>query len=386
MIHFVNKKRLVRHFCELVSIDSPSFGEEKMCQKLQETLENLGLSVDRDDAGKQYHVRYGNLLAFLPGSEGTSQNPGKQFSSLPPLLFCCHMDTVVPALSKKAVVHEDGTITSDGSTVLGADDVAGVVSILEALQIIQERKLPHRPIEVLFTMAEEAYSRGMLYFDDTKLRSVEGYTLDLAGPVGSCAYAAPTLLRFTIVCKGRSAHAGFAPETGVHAIAIAAAAIARLPLGHVDDSTTLNIGGIEGGLATNIVPDQCTVTGEVRSLQHETAVSQLNRIQQIFEEEAVRLGGGINFTSQLGCRAFFTDPDSTVVKRFESACSSVGLTPTLTKTFGASDNNYLSQGSFSGIVLANAMNQVHSCSEYTSVEELTRSTALTLALMLSEES
>ena len=390
----INSDRLVRLFCELVAIDSPSYHEEIMCATLKERLETLGLAVTQDDAGRHYHVSYGNLLGFLPGSAGdpakvAGSRPAKEESversQLPPLLFCCHMDTVVPAIGKKAMVHEDGTITSDGSTVLGADDVAGIVSILEALQILQEHHLPHRPLEILFTMSEEVYSRGMLYFDMTKLRSQEGYTLDLTGPVGTAAYAAPSIVPFTVVCKGRAAHAGFAPESGVHAIAMSGAAISRLPLGHVDEGTTLNIGGIEGGKATNIVPEQCTVTGEVRSLSHKTAMEQLALTRHIFEEEAARFGGEIELSHYSGCKAYATELSQPVVRRFEKACEELGFTPSLVKTFGGSDNNCLAQGNFQGIVLANAMNRCHSCEEYTTVEELIRSTALTLALMCSDE-
>lgn len=377
----INSSRLTRLFCDLTAIDSPSYHEDEMCAVLKKRLESLGLTVQQDDAGRRYGTDYGNLLGFLPGLDGD----GQAFCSLPPLLFCCHMDTVVPALGKKAVVHEDGRITSDGSTVLGADDVSGIVSVLEALQAIRENRLPHRPLEILFTMSEEVYSRGMLYFDYTKLRSQEGYTLDLTGPVGAAAYAAPSIVPFTAVCRGRAAHAGFAPETGIHAIAMASAAIRRLPLGHVDACTTLNIGSIEGGTATNIVPECCTVAGEVRSHSHETAMEQLALAQRIFEEEAARFGGEVEFSHYIGCKAYATALTHPVVRRFEHACRQLGLTPSLAKTFGGSDNNCLAQEGFQGIVLANAMNRCHSCEEYTSVDELVRSAALTLALMCSPE-
>lgn len=377
---YIDSERLTRSFCRLVSIDSPSYGEQKMCSVLKDTLIRLGLTVEEDDAGSHYGVNYGNLLAFLP-----AQDDSGMLSDLEPLLFCCHMDTVEPALGKKAIVHEDGTITSDGTTVLGADDVAGIASILEALTVIQEKGLAHRPIEILFSMSEEAYSRGMLYFDYQKLRSKEGYTLDLTGPVGGAAYVAPSIVPFTIVCRGRAAHAGFAPETGIHAVAMASAAIARLPLGHVDDCTTLNIGSIEGGGATNIVPETCTVQGEVRSHNHDTAMEQLELTRRIFEEEAARMGGQIDFSYYIGCKAYATDLASPVVARFQKACRTLGLTPSLVKTFGGSDNNCLAQEGFTGIVLANAMNRAHSCEEYTSMEELKRSAALALTLMLSKE-
>lgn len=374
----IHSERLVSTFCRLVSIDSPSYQEDEMCATLTDALKSLGLEVIMDDAGSHYGLTYGNLYALVPGT-GSCRD-------LPPILFCCHMDTVVPALGKKAILHEGGLITSDGTTVLGADDLSGVSAILEALTILKENDLDHRPIEIIFSMSEEVYSRGAMYFDQSRLLSHEGYILDLTGPVGTAAYTAPSIVPFTIHIHGKAAHAGFAPETGVHAIAIASAAIHQLPLGHVDQRTTLNIGSIEGGSRTNIVPESCVVHGEVRSLNHAVAMEQLEKTRLIFEEEAARLGGSIDFEYFIGCKAFETAIDDPCTKRFSAACERLGLTPSLVQTFGGSDNNIFSQSeTFNGIVLASAMEQCHSCAEYTTVDQLGACAALTLELMLSRD-
>jgi tripeptide aminopeptidase len=174
-------------------------------------------------------------------------------------------------------------IRSRGKTVLGADDMAGVAAILEALQVIREKNLPHGPVEVLFTVAEEAYAKGAGVFDFAKLMSEEAYVLDLAGPVGTAAYAAPSILSFTAVIRGRASHAGFAPQKGIHAIAVAADAISMMPMGRIDEETSVNVGTIAGGLGTNIIPDKCVVRGEVRSLSHEKAVKQAELVKKQFE-------------------------------------------------------------------------------------------------------
>lgn len=80
-------------------------------------------------------------------------------------------------MGKKAVLHEDGTITSDGSTVLGADDLSGVCAILEALTSLKEDGTPHRPLELLFDVAEETYCAGIRQFDFSRLKSKEAYVL-----------------------------------------------------------------------------------------------------------------------------------------------------------------------------------------------------------------
>src|SRR5213079_2957337 len=72
--------------------------------------------------------------------------------------------------------------------------------------------------------------------------------------------------RINAELHGASAHAGIRPEKGRNAIAAAAAALARLEWGRLDDKTTANIGVIDGGTATNVVAERCRVQLETRSL------------------------------------------------------------------------------------------------------------------------
>jgi len=275
----VNRERMLRTFQTLVSIDSPSYGERSMGDHLKRQLAALGISPEEDGAGAAIGGNCGNIYGLLPGDE-----------SLPPLLFCTHMDTVEPGVGKRAVVGEDGVIRSGGDTVLGADDCAGTAAILEALRVIRERDLCHRPIEILFTAAEEAYSKGITQMDFSRIRSREAYVLDLTGPVGSAAYQAPSILSLAVSVRGRASHAGFAPEDGVHAIQAASDAVARLPMGKIDGETTCNIGVIRGGRATNIVPDLCELQGEIRSYSHARALELSEEVRRHFEDAARRFG------------------------------------------------------------------------------------------------
>ena len=75
------------------------------------------------------------------------------------------MDTVEPSKGKKGIIGEDGVIRSSGKAVLGADDVAGLVEILEGIRSVKEAGVPHRDIEILFAIAEELYIKGSSVFD-----------------------------------------------------------------------------------------------------------------------------------------------------------------------------------------------------------------------------
>ena len=375
----INSKRICREFETLVSFDSESFAEYDIKEYLKEKLRTLGLTVEEDDAWKAFQPQYpkaaGNLYGFLGGNV-----PGE------PVLFSAHMDTVSPGKGKKVIWHEDGKVTSDGTTVLGADDVSGIVSILEALQVIKEKNLPHPDLEIVITVAEEAFGKGAAAFDYGKVKSRIGYFLDLTGKVGTAAVRAPSILSLNIEIIGKASHSGFALEEGVSALTIAANAISRLPTGRVDPDTSVNFGLISGGTGKNIVPPSVHIEGEIRSLVHEKALAQAELIEKTFREEAQRIGGRIEFEATEVLRAYDIAENEKVRKRFDKAISQLGWDKAeYITTFGGSDGNYFNKNGIRSIVVANAMENVHTVSEYTRISELVRSAELTLKLMTIEE-
>ena len=373
----INEERLLTEFKRLVSFDSESFHERDIREYLQEKLKALGLIATEDNAvGKlrPFGAETGNLYAFLKGTR-----PGR------PLLFSAHMDTVSPGIGKCAVFHGDGSIHSDGTTVLGADDAAGLAAILEALTVIQERDLPHPDLEILFPVAEERYGRGSAAFDYTILHAKEAYVLDLTGEIGTAALCAPSILSVDIRVQGRSSHAGFSPEAGVNALSIAAEALSQLGTGHVNADTTVNFGQIEGGEGRNIVPGNILIRGEIRSLRHEDALAQGEKIRARFLEAAEKCGGTAEISITEEIRAYAIGKDEPVVRRFQRAAIESGLISRLTETFGGSDNNNFALHGIRGIVLACGMHNVHSVDEYTTQEELLKTAELTLLLMTMED-
>lgn len=368
----ISPDRITEKFLNLTAIDSPSFGERKMADRLTYELIKLGFTVNEDEAGGKVNGTAGNIYAYLPGTEGA------------PLLFSGHMDTVEPALNKKAQLHPDGTITSSGTTVLGADDVAGLTIILEALTSIKEDNLPHRPLEVLFTIAEEPYDYGSEVFDFCKIRSKEAYVLDLNGDIGGAAYAAPTICSFSAEIFGKSSHAGFAPEKGIHAIAVAAEAISKLKMGYIDRETTFNIGTVEGGSATNIVPEHCVVKGEIRSYSNTTAKNLLDLVADIFSQVAASYGATCKINSRFGCRSYEIPTEHPVILRYIEACKNAGIDTKLFKTFGGSDANQFAQYGITGLVIANAMYRSHTCQEYTNVADMEKVSEVVQSIMLSQ--
>lgn len=350
-------------FLKLVEIDSPSGEEGEIREYLKKIYGNIGVYFDEDEAG--------NLYAEIKGVGDY-------------LLLSSHMDTVNPGKGKKAVVKDDGTITSDGTTVLGADDYSGLVEIYEVVKYIQENDITHRPLEILFTTGEELYCVGAKKFDFDKVKAKEAYVLDLSGPVGNAAYAAPTIISFEAAIHGKAAHAGFHPEDGIHAIQAAAKAIGKLKLGRVNDGVTGNVGTIQGGTGTNIIPEEVTVRGEIRSLVHEDAVNLVREYRDTFEKEAVKIGAKVSWKEEIHIMAYETPLRSKAITNFKNAVAAAGISPKLEKTFGGSDQNVFAQKGIDGIVVANSMNNVHSVQEYTNIHEIEKVVEILLHLCLAK--
>jgi tripeptide aminopeptidase len=366
----INEKRLVDQFCELVLIDSPSLGERQMADTIKILLGELGCQVREDETGPRISGNCGNLVATCPGSlEG------------PPLLLAGHLDTVEPCHGKKAVIGGDRIIRSQGTTILGADDLAGITAILEALRTARERNIPHRSLEFLLTVAEELHLKGSHQLEPGLLQAREAYVLDTSGAPGFAVLAAPGHILMSFAVTGKAAHAGIAPQDGINAITAAARGIAAMKLGRIDPDTTANIGRIEGGGETNIVAAHCLVTAECRSLDYGRLVEQAAGMRGAMEQAAFEAGASLAVEQTISYLPYHVDAVRPVVRRFENACRLSGLTARLGPGGGGSDNNVLAQMGIEGIVLSCGMNQVHSCREEISIADLCGTARLLLALI-----
>lgn len=364
----LNKERLIKEFETLVRFDCESYHEKEIGNYLVKKFQSLGMEVKVDDAptklAEKNHVdtkeSYGNIYAFLKGNDETKE----------PLFLNGHMDTVKPGKHKVPVIHDNGLITSDGTTVLGADDAAAVAEMIELMTIIQEDHLKHGDIEIIVAACEEPFCQGASVFDYSWIQARTGYTLDLAGKIGGAAISAPTILSFTITVHGKSAHAGFAPEEGIHALQASAKAISKIHMGHVDENTVVNIGTMQGGIQRNSVPDLVTMTGEIRSLIHERAYEEWEKIKKAFEDCCTEIGATVDFDFTEEVKAYSIPEDATVVKRYVEACKKCGIDVELSSTFGGSDNHHYTNNGIQGIVIANAMNACHTTNEFTSIQDM----------------
>ena len=347
----INPERVLQTFLELVRIDSPTGHEEVIGRHLSAQLEHLGLQVQIDAAG--------NLIARLP-QDGADDNW---------LLLSAHMDTAGDGMGIRPLVR-DGIVTSDGTTILGADDKSGVAVILEVLQKLRERGTAHPPLEVVFSTGEEQGLVGARQLDLSQLRARRGVVLDSGGEVGNIVVAGPTEIMFTAVIHGRKAHAAAEPEKGIHAIRVAAEAITAMSFGRIDEETTANIGMIKGGIATNVVPDEVTVDGEVRSHDVDKLARQVDAMKSAFDEAGDKYGARIEWRMERAYQGFRLPEDAPIIQRVVGAVEAIGKTPNLKPTAGGSDANVFNAGGLQCTNISTGMMKVHTAEEYIAVADL----------------
>jgi len=364
----MNKQRLVNTLMDILKIDSPAKSERVVADYLIEYFRTIGIQLVEDAAGEKIGGNSGNLYAFIPGD-----------SAVEPVVFLAHMDTVAPTFGLHPKLDES-FIRSDGNTVLGGDDKAGVAVLCEMARIISEATMRHRPVEIIFTIAEEIGLYGIKHFDHSKIKSKFAYVLDTFGPAGNIITKSPSLERISISILGKAAHAGSKPEHGINAIAIAADAISKIKQGRIDEETTLNLGTIKGGEATNIVPHRVEIAGECRSFNKEKLDEQIKIVEHDFLESAKKFGGEIEFSHRLSFTTFNINEESQAVQIAVNAARRVGLKHNITKTGGGSDANVLNLNGIQSVVLATGYYNEHTNQEYISLDDLYKCLEFVLGL------
>lgn len=363
----IDAERLKDEFLDLVCISSLSRREGAIARRLEVILKGMGATVETDDAGERVGGETGNLLARFPGSV-----PGA-----PPFLLSCHMDTVGPAAAIRPVVDGD-LVRTDGTSVLGGDDKAGIVAIFEAIRVLRGRGIPHGDIEVVLTICEESGLAGAKHFDTGRLRARRGLVLDVDG-VSELITRAPGANRLAFTVHGLAAHAGICPEQGLSAIQMAAEAISAMRLGRLDAETTANLGVIEGGLATNIVPDRVVVRGETRSLSPAKLEAQTEAMRRCFLDVAARRSvrvGGREHRARVEVDVHhqydrLDVPDHAgIVALVQGAAAAMGRACPTRSTGGGSDANVFAARGIEVANLACGMREIHTVNEWVDIRDL----------------
>ena len=373
----INQQRVSDEFMRQAAIDSPSFHEAAIAEYLQKSFEKLGATVEFDDAGKKIGSDSGNLIARIPGKKSGE-----------PLLLSAHMDTVTPAKDVTPVLR-DGIFTSAGDTILGGDDKSGIVEIIEAITVLNEQEIPYVSLEIVISICEEQGLLGAKQLDFSQFKAKRAIALDTRG-TDIVINRAPAANRFKIDVFGHEAHAGVCPEAGISAIQIASRAIARMNLGRIDKETTANIGTIHGGMASNIIPGQISLRGEVRSHSIDKLSRQTESIIASVEEE-VRNGAitinGESVQARMALEIIDDYPPMQVADHAEilqlicEAGEAINRPQQVLSAGGGSDANIFNSNGIEMVIMGTGMEKVHTIDEYISLADMVKTSELLIEVI-----
>jgi tripeptide aminopeptidase len=370
LMKMINQERLLNEFLELVQIDSESKYETEIAKVLKQKFIDLGVEVFEDNSAAQTGYGAGNLICTLAGTK----------EGVDTIYFTSHMDTVTPGKGVKPSI-KDGYVVTDGTTILGADDKAGLAVMFETIRVLKEQNITHGTIQFIVTVGEESGLVGSKALDPSLLKAKFGYAIDSDGSVGNVVVAAPTQAKVKAVIYGKTAHAGVAPEKGVSAITIAAKAIAKMPLGRIDDETTANIGRFEGGSATNIVCDRVDILAEARSIVAEKMQEQAQKMREAFESVAEQMGGKAEVTVEVMYPGFKFGAGDHVVEVAKKAAAKIGRSCELQKSGGGSDANVIAGLNIPTVNLSVGYEEIHTTNERMPIEELNKLAEMILAII-----
>ena len=357
-------------FLELCAIPSPSGRERAVADRVGAYLTELGLEWDEDGAAATLDGDTGNIYCRLPATNGGGT----------PIFLCAHTDTVPPEAAIEPVV-EDGVVRNAAGTILGSDNKAAVVVMLEATRRIVEEGRPHAGIELLFTPQEEVSLRGADAFDHTRLVAKTGFVYDQGAPIGEIVLGSPHGRLLDFGFHGRAAHAGMNPEDGRSAIAAASRAIADFRLGRIDDETSANVGVITGGTARNVVPEWCSFTAEVRSHDESKAIGLVREMLETAAFAASLAECEVESEVRPSFPGYRFKESDVPVRLAATALERAGFEPSYALSGGGADANVFNARGLSCVNLANGMMEIHTPDEHIAVADLEAMVEVTLVLV-----
>lgn len=356
---------LINLFLSLVKIDAVSGSEKPVADYICDFVRNLGFEPHIDDAAALSGGNTGNVVIPVHG--------GGDF------LLMSHMDTPRSTKGVNPLLQED-RITSDHTTILGVDDRGGISAILWALKYAVDHSMVLKPFTILFTVCEESTLAGSHFFQpDSQI--THGFVFDSHLSPGSFVSETCGAIAFKFKVKGKSSHAGVAPEKGINAIQLAGEGMRTFPFGRINASTTANIGIIKGGIATNVVPDVVELEGEIRSDILDEGEALMHRVIADFEKAATEKGGSVECSWNWDFKPYRVSTEQLPYKKMMRLCDALNLKIEGVKSMGGSDANSMNAKGVPTINLGVGAQNPHSTEEFILYKDLQTAAWMALKLM-----
>lgn len=361
-------------FLQLIRIDGVSLQERQVADYIIGKFNQWHIPVQEDGAAAQLQGTAGNLIVRIPGNDREERS----------LLLLAHMDTVASTAAVHPVIEND-VIRSDGSTILGVDNRAGVALILHMVGEILEKQINHRSLEIVFTVAEELGMLGALALDFSRLQARQGYVFDCTAVPGGYVASTPTAYDFKIDFKGRPAHSAVAPEKGINALAMALHVMNAFPVGRVNANTVANIGTIHGGSADNVVPDHVAMTGEFRCFNTRDVDLIREDLQASCYQAAKQWGGACEPVFTLSFQGFQFFEQMPLVRRLCAAYGVCGVSPNPLVYYGGSDANIFNARGIEVINVGIGAQNPHAKEEHIDLKDVCKAQQVLMQLIKADD-
>ncbi|MFA5051971.1 MAG: M20/M25/M40 family metallo-hydrolase [Patescibacteria group bacterium] len=386
----------LEYFIHTVQVDTASGEEMAMADFIVRTIRGIGIAVDNilhDQAHAQFGGNCGNLFISVPATQGREK--------LPCIGFNAHMDRVQPAFGVKPRLTDDGRrIVSDGTTVLGADDGAGIAIILQMLRTLHDLRIPHGPLQLIFTVSEETKLQGARHIDPSLIKASMIYSFDGDRPEQIFTHTCSSN-KYRIIVKGKNAHAGVHPEQGISAPLIMARALEALSqdgcFGRYENrdqhvaSSNFNVEGFQP-VGTNSVQAEIVIGGETRSFDDQTLKRMDRAIKREFDKAAISvmgfnpddgtysLRGAVEITCDCAYDFLAVPANSDVVRRATKSIANCGLSAeVMPPVMGGLDACWLNKYAPT-IALGMGAYKYHTVGEYLDVAEYLQACRIAVAL------
>lgn len=387
------KSLLIERFLRYVKIDTQSDEESdlhpstskqhKLAELLEGELQSLGLTVDYDE-------EHCYVYAYLSSNDKSGQAED--------IGFIAHLDTS-PAVSGKEVkpfiirsfdgkdeildpdefpelnnhIGED-LIRTDGTTLLGADDKAGIAEIMEMLSYFAANPaVIHRGIAVAFTPDEEI-GNGTLFFDLARFHAKQAYTVD-GGKFGILEYECFNAAMATVEIKGRSVHTGSAKGLMINASLIANEFINLMP----DDETPETTEGYEGFYYLDSIRSDCE-NARMQFLIRDHDLDKFDARKEYMKDAAFTINERyktelckVTIEDQYPNMAMYLKDHMDLIERAQKAVRAAGGTPSSEPVRGGTDGALLSCRGLPCPNLPTGGYNYHSRYEFASVPEMQKS-------------
>lgn len=358
---------VVDFFMRLCACPSKSGNEAAIYALLETELTKLGFQVSPCAA-------FGSGLP-TPNLYASVEGRGE------PLLFVAHMDTVWHDAPIEPY-QSDGLIRAKGNEILGADDKSGIAAIISAAA---DAACINAPLEILFTVGEEAGFYGSRAADYSMIRSKRGYVFDSSADFGSVIVRSPQIRQYRYEIDGKAAHAAIHPGDGIHALLAATEIIHALDWGQVNLDSTTNVGNLFAQSATNVICEHASFEAEIRSFRREEAQRLAARFQSVAFDVCNAQGASLHVSELIHIPGFSISDHAPVLGPICDAFLRNGVTCKLASSYGGSDANILNENGIAAVNISTGMRDSHSPDESIRIEDLKMLTNIIKTMMAGGE-